>query len=405
MTRQAKQRLITAFLTGLAVISTSCLPGFRVEQEEVSACAQEQVTLLEPGWEVIWSARIEDGYVSKPPFVAGDYLIVTDRTIGRRSRPRIRTYQISSGQEVWVSSDVEVGALSLQTLAFTREYVATHAFNSTSVLRVDSGETVLELDGLWVFSLALDEERLYVHDYSGNFRAYNLPTGELAWERQLPEATRNSDLFVTQGRLVVDLLEGLWLLDTESGQIINHLPPDRSSSRTAHPGLYEDTFLVGEEGVGLVFLQAVSLETGELLWREKYRPFITYEPPAHSGGVLYLPGGGFTREGAEQVLAVKLESGELVWSYQPGEGVGVLSGVAISNETRYAVFSDGTLRAVDLETGEASIILRSDTLYYWATDDAKYFSAPGVAACDDYLFVSFGCRTVYALRMPEGDGE
>jgi outer membrane protein assembly factor BamB len=358
---------------------------------------------LEPGWQVAWSAKIEDMYISDPPFVVGNSLVVITRLIANQSQNRVHAYDLHTGEEIWAVLDIGVGSPSphSQTLRATDTYIASCSRNSTSVLYTNSGEAAFQIDGPWMFSLTLDNERLYLHDYFGNFRAYNLPGGELAWERQLPEAMRGSDLFVTQGRLVASLLTGLWILDAESGQTIAQFPPNSSASTW----LYEDTFLVGEKGVGLASLQAVSLETGELVWREQYQPFISYEPPAYSGGILYFPGGDFGLEGAEQILAVALESGDSMWMYQAEEEVGVLSGIAISDGTGYAVFSDGTLRALDLETGGVSVILRSDALYYWATDDASVISVPGVAVADNYVFVSFGCQTVYALRTPEGTGE
>ena len=367
------------------------------------ACTHEDIVLLEPGWQVAWSAEIEDMYISDPPFIAGNSLIVITRLIANQSQNQVHAYDLHTGERIWAASDIGVGSPSphSQTLRATDTYIASCFHYSTSVLYTNSGEVAFQIDGPWVFSLALGDKRLYVHDYFGSFRAYNLPGGELAWERQLPEAMRGSDLFATRGQLVVSLLTGLWVLDAENGQTITQFPPNSSASTW----LYEDIFLVGEKGVGLASLQAVSFETGELVWRKRYQPFISYEPPAYSGGILYLPGGDFGLEGAEQILAVALESGDRVWMYQAEEGVGILSGIAISDGTGYAVFSDGTLRALDLETGEVSVILRSDALYYWATDDATYISVPGVAVADDYVFVSFGCQTVYALRTPEGTGE
>ena len=260
---------------------------------------------------------------------------------------------------------------------------------------------VAQIEEPWIFSLALDDQRLYVHDYFGNFRAYNLPEGELVWERRLPEAMRSSELFVTQGRLVVSLLTGFWILDAENGQTLAEFAPNPSASAWLYNG-----FLVGDEGGGLAFLQAISIETGELVWRERHWPFITYEPPAYSDGILYFPGGDNGLRGAKQVMAVELGSGELLWAYQPEGEVGILSGIAISGNTGYTILSDGTLYAIDLERREARTILRSKALYdlatYWTVDNGEGgYRVPGIAVMDGYLFVSFGCQTVYAFHMPE----
>lgn len=395
-------------LLGTVFLLSACQLVSRPPGEKVPACAQEDIILLEPGWQVAWSARIENGYIKARPYVIRDYLIVIDRDISNPTQKRIRAYHLHTGKEVWRSpwfrGYPDRGTLRIASAS----YIAGYANASTTVFvwHVESGELAAQIEGPWVFSLALDDQRLYVHDYFGNFRAYNLPGGKLAWERQLPEAMRGGDLFVTQGRLVVSLLTGLWILDTESGQTIAQFPPNPSASTW----LYEDTFMVGDEGAGLAFLQAVSIETGELVWRERYWPFITYEPPAYSDGILYFPGGDNGLKGARQIMAVALESGDLLWTYQPEEEIGILSGIAISNSTGYVILSDGTLRAIDLKGGQASVILRSNALYdlatYWTVDNGEGgYRVPGVAVIDGYVFASFGCQTVYALRMPEQAGK
>jgi len=395
MVAQSRCWLSIFLLLTLATLSVSCLHYSEPEQAGVSACAEEQVTVLDPGWELSWSAHVEDEYVSGPPLLVGEHLIAVGRTSGHRTQPRIRAYQSSSGQELWEVSGVGVGATALQTLTVTPDYIATYVPCSATVLRIKTGEPVLQLHDVWVFGLALDDEQLYVHDYFGNIRAYGLPSGQMTWERQLPGANRNGYLFVKEGQLVVDLFDELWILDTDNGQTIGRFPDSEAAS-----WLIQDTFLLGESGIGLAYLHLVSLRTGDVLWRKEYWPVITYEPPGYANGILFFPA-DLGEEGARVVLAVELDTGELVWSYQPEEGVGVISGVAVSNGTGYAVFSDGTLRAIDLEAGEARVIVKSEALYHWGMDTAEDISVPGIAASDSHLFVSFGCRSIYALEIPE----
>jgi len=398
------KRIGIILLPGTVLLLLACRPVSPPREGNASVCAHEDITLLEAGWQVAWSVQIEDGYIKDRPYVVRDHLIMIDRDISNPRQRQIRAYYLRTGEEAW-TSPYSREHLARKTLRVANaSYIAGYADNSTTVfvLAIESGEVIVQIKGAWVFSLALDDQRLYVHDYFGNFRAYDLPGGSLVWERQLPEAMRASDLFVIQERLIVSLLTGIWILDAESGQTVAKFPPKSSASTW----LYEDTFLVGEEGVGLAFLQAVSIETGELLWQERYWPFITYEPPAYSNGILYFPGGDNDLRGAKQVMAVALESGELVWAYQPEGEVGILSGIAISGDKGYTILSDGTLRAIDLEEGEASVILRSGALYdlttHWTVDDGEEgYRVPGIAVINDYMFVSFGCQTVYALRMPE----
>jgi outer membrane protein assembly factor BamB len=381
------------------ILALACQLVSLSPQINTSACAQEEVTLLEPSWQMAWSVKIEDGYIELPLFATEDYLIVVDRAIANQHQKRIRAYHPYSGKEAW-SSPAPIGSPG-QTFFVTEKYIATYAQNSTAVLYTESGEKALQFGNsgvpslAGVFALALDDEneRLYVHDFFGNLSAYQLPAGKLVWERKIPEAMRASNLFVTQRQLVVSLLTGLWIFNAENGHTLAQFPIDKS----ADTRLYENEILIGEE---LNLLRAVSIRNGKIVWEKKYRPFILYEPPAYSSGILYFPGGDWGSEGAHQIWAVSLQTGEPVWTYQAKEGVGAISGVAVMDGTGYAVFSDGTLRAFDLETGHMNVILKSEALYYWAVDDAEVFSIPSVAATDDHLFVSFGCSTLYALQTP-----
>jgi len=100
------------------------------------------------------------------------------------------------------------------------------------------------------------------------------------------------------------------------------------------------------------------------------------------------------------VMAVAIEDGSLLWRSEAKDGVELLSGVDILEGTAYAIFGDGTLRSIDLETGEIDIILRSEALSYWKNNEGSYFPIPGLVASDELLFASFGCSTLYALRPP-----
>lgn len=389
-------------IVGLMLILTfACQPPTPLNKAKVAACVDEKVELIKPGWQVAWSANTEDGYIQLPLFATRDYAIVVDRLIASPNQKRIRAYAVQSGEEVWSSSIDNIGSPGRQTFLVTDKYIATYAGNVTTILYTESGEVALQLgsSGLpgptSVFTLALDEknDRLYVHDFSGYFRAYNLGTKEMVWERQMQEAMRASNLFVTNGHLVVSLLSGLWILDVENGQTTAQFP----IRKLADGHLYETTLLVGQDRSSL---RAVSVKTGDIEWIKKCNPFILYEAPAYYDGVLYFPGGDRGIEGAHEILAVELETGDLVRKYNIEKDVGVLSGIAVMENTGYAVLSDGTLQSFDLRSGQMGPVLRSSALYYWGTDDAAVFSIPSVVTREGYVLVSFGCSTLYALQGP-----
>ena len=362
------------------------------------ACAQEQIDALTGGWQITWSVKLEDGYIAEPPFVVGDRVILIERSSNTSPLARLRAFQIQTGEELWFSDQIKVGYGAAQD--HDNSYFATYAASTTSVIDLDTGELVLDENLSFMsalFSLTIDNDILYWHDYYGNFRATRLPTGELVWERSLPEAGRGSSLFVTADkRLIVSLMTGLWVLDAETGNVIERFSPND----TADTRLYVDSFLVGEANYGL--LKAVSIETGETVWEKRYRPFIHYEPPILYGGKLYFIGEkvGDMAYFRSYVLAVALEDGRLQWRSEAKDGIELLSGIDVLKGVGYAIFEDGTLRSIDLETGEINIVLRSEALSYWRNNDSSYFPVPGLSASDELLFASFGCSTLYALRPP-----
>jgi len=355
--------------------------------------------VLADGWQISWSAVLEDDYIAEPPFIVGNLVILIERSSSTSSLARLRAFQIQTGEELWFSNQIKVGYGEVQD--HDSAYFATYETSTTSVIDLHTGELVLEeklpfMSAL--FALTLDNSILYWHDYYGNVQAMRLSDGEVLWENSLlPEGGRGGSLFVTANqRLIADSEAGIWILNAETGEMIEHFPPNS----TADTRLYADSLLVGEANYGL--MRAVSIETGETVWEKQYTPFITQDPPTLYDGKLYFIG----RKNEDMarfpsyVMAVAIEDGSLLWRSEAKDGVELLSGVDILEGTAYAIFGDGTLRSIDLETGEIDIILRSEALSYWKNNEGSYFPIPGLVASDELLFASFGCSTLYALRPP-----
>src|SRR3990172_1870334 len=393
MTRVRKVCLTGIWLASLALWLIGCR-GSTVEDHYNTPFLEESLT-MNSGWRIAWSATVEDGYILHPLFVVDDYLVAVDRTIADQEQKRIRVYNIKSGDEKWEKAFSEVGIPSEQTLVANEQFMATYSLGAIDVFEVESGELAVQLRDLVVFSLALDEKQLYVHDTLGHIRAYELSSGELKWDQQLPGATRKGYLAIANKELTVSLLTGLWQLSTETGQVLNNFSVKRGSYST----LYGDDYLVEQV---LNSLRVTSILTGEVLWQEGYRPFITYQSPVNDHGVLYFPAwlentGSQTRA-VRLINAVSLDNGRMLWQYQSADGIEVISGIAINQGMGYFLTSDGTVWSLSLSDGSATPIGHSTSLYYWKQDSSPFFSIPSVVTAGNRVLISFGCRTVYAVE-------
>lgn len=384
------------FLAILLILASGCTQGS--VRNNPPTCNHEQLALFSDDWQVAWSVQVADGYISDPPLIVGDYVVVFHRLFESPSRASLRAYNIHTAIEMWASDPVPVenGTLS----KYNNTYFALYAGAAVSVIDLRTGGVIsLRTSSLTsgIFSLALGEDVLYWHDYSGNISAIALPNGELLWEVSLPDAGRGGSMHLsTDNRLIIDLLTGLWVLDAETGSVIEQFPPNSS----AYTVLYNNMLLVGEGDSDS--MKSVSIETGETIWENRYRPFIGYEQPTLFNGNLYFIGEQAADMAFYRIYAtsVSLNDGKIVWQASAADKIGLLSGIDILKGTGYAIFEDGTVRSIDLDNGKIDVVLQSEALAYWGNVDSSYFPVPGLAASDEMLFASFGCSTLYAFRPP-----
>lgn len=144
-------------------------------------------------------------------------------------------------------------------------------------------------------------------------------------------------------------------------------------------------------------LYAVRAHDGHLLWRYTCKGTIR-QPPIYDAGVVYFT----TSEG--RVYAVEARTGRWRWHYErpPSEGFTVegQSGVSLARGRIYAGFSDGTVVALDVRTGDL-LWLRS-----LAGKDTGYVDADGTPFYDsdrDALYVTAYESGVHALDPEDGN--
>ncbi|MGD2253363.1 MAG: PQQ-binding-like beta-propeller repeat protein [Anaerolineales bacterium] len=137
---------------------------------------------------------------------------------------------------------------------------------------------------------------------------------------------------------------------------------------------------------------AVSLESGVMRWRfplEAERNLTFYAPPAlhtplEEEGESVLIIGGYN--GA--VYALDTGAGKAIWG-PVGEGGHIIGGPAIAGELVLVPYSNGSLTAYDLETGDQVWVFDEATAGLWATP----------LIVDDIAYVSSLDHHVYALDL------
>ncbi len=150
----------------------------------------------------------------------------------------------------------------------------------------------------------------------------------------------------------------------------------------------------------------IDTQTGQVIHsEERYALF----PPTLTDETMYL---STTEEG---IVAIDREKYEVQWRYHPSslplfKGVSLvpLTQMAISGNIGYVIFSDATLRAFDLETGQELGYWQPDkeTLSQWpfaclrfpGRDECIQSAIVGLTAANDMVYVSFGDGKLYAFE-------
>jgi outer membrane protein assembly factor BamB len=184
-----------------------------------------------------------------------------------------------------------------------------------------------------------------------------------------------------------ELIAGPVIVEPTSGQILR---------------IFDDPFFVAyppsEKGRGAALVvdrgqfflggTVQDTQTGEVIHKEdRYSSF----PPTLTKNMMYL-------SSHYEVVAFDRADYNVKWVYSPEESTYAASPVAILDGIGYVIYSDVTLRAIDLETGQL--------LGYWQPEVGDLLSwsvhgtiptGVGMAASDDTLFVSFGNGKLYAF--------
>lgn len=353
---------------------------------------------------VKWKYETEDSMPFQPHIADGIVFIKTSSSscsLSRSSKSKLIALDAASGKNLWETDFT--GML---------DDIAPVVLRGTAAITVDAEQSVRGLDKdtgqfLWEFKLdkydgpilglASDEQNIFVAAGIDDQSVYALDpqSGAVLWTQNKFPSRSIMNILVNNGRLVALLHKNIFLLDLQTGNIISQYDADLSTvqSRFAHD---ENTiFLNPLEGIS-----AVDLKTGETKWLftpDCIQDKSKNEGPARSGRYFLFPptpigDSVYTTGGCRVVFALDKETGSPKWAYD-NMGLSSISQVAPMNGLGYVMFSDWSIRAIDLLTGQEKGRLETHTEKpaNWAA------GMQGFATSKDMLYFSMGDRTVYAL--------
>lgn len=193
-----------------------------------------------------------------------------------------------------------------------------------------------------------------------------------------------SDPVVGDGRVFVNLGDGVYALDARTGAVRWKIPVVTITPGT--PALADGAvYFTRPDGYAV----AAGAESGEPLWSHRL-PDVFLGAPTVEGGTVYVPA-----EGRPSVVALRAEDGSERWTFDAGAALE--ASVAVVDDTVYAA-AGGTLYALDPADGTAR----------WSRglgDGVRSIGPPSVAGGTVYLAARVREQVGSRLIAVDADGE
>ena len=219
---------------------------------------------------------------------------------------------------------------------------------------------------------------VYGGNSTGEIIAYEISTGEIVWQTELPVGKSVYQIAATEISVFVNMVPAsFYRLDAATGTIQSTRPAEEAS-----PIFFMDDNVMYWQPLPL-YLQALDTQASRVLWQaELINPFD--EAPVFANGLILVR----LRTGYLYVL--ESSTGTVVWSTPHTEEDKLASHVAVSNGVVYFLSKDAHLRALDVYTGTllGEVKIGSSLL---ELPEHDYFNFPfEVAASNDRILVYFG---------------
>ena len=313
--------------------------------------------------------------------------------------------EAATGEVVWSRNAGKAPGRYNFRRCLTAEYLVISGQLSLYVLEPQTGSLIWggnsEEGGHRASTATCTKEAIVIGNPRNPLYAFSISTGNPLWTTRNIETNLDNPVYnPTADEIIAYGLEGILnTLDAKQGTLI------RSFQRVATPPYeqWRGSMYVVDEGQLFLGGTVLDATTGEVLHKEDQ--YQTLVPPTLYGDTIYISS---NREG---IIALDRSSFKVKWIYQPQPKNSwfpliALSQVAILDEVGYVIFSDATLRAFDIETGQALGYWQPPTMDLWnwpicmppVVLGCNEVTKVGLTTSDDTLFVSFGDGKLYAFR-------
>lgn len=338
-----------------------------------------------------------------------DYPVYRDGLIVMPAHTTLTSYwygiEATSGQIIWKRLFPKQGLGFYNYLrCLTPEYLVISGPWSMYTLKAQTGQL------LWgkerAYTATCNEKTVFYSDVPrDSITAVEISTGREFWYPTTPRKSVGSVIYNFEPEEIIARDIEFFTVDPKSGRVKQSFqklgrPPTGDSA-------YRDPMYLIDQGQLFIGGTVLDASTGEVIHQEElytsYLPTVTTDAmylSTHSAGV----------------VAFDRHTFEIQWTYQPkrsawGQPVHPISSVAVLNGVGYAVFSDATLGAFTLKTGQE--------LGYWQMDWFDLARWPvctslwpecitpfigcspsaqaGLTTAENKLFVSFGDGRLYAF--------
>ncbi len=296
-----------------------------------------------------------------------------------------------TGEVVWAQS---IRRNSFRR-CLTSEYLVVAGNTSFVTMKTRTGKNVWALER--AATATCSETEVFAILPRGILVAIDLSGTRSLWDKTTPFKIFTGSVYNPEIQYLIASQDTFfYFVDPQTGILLGS--PFEITAIPLYEGKRGITYLV-DRGQLFVGGTVHNAQTGVVIHKEGF--YRTNKPPTVTQDTMYLTSGS-------AVVAYNRDTYNIKWVYPQETGIGIpftLSPIAILDGVGYIIYSDATLRAIDLETGQELGYWQPSLLDRWrwpvcAPLPFPFCVAPtgvGLAASEDTLFVSFGDGKLYAF--------
>jgi outer membrane protein assembly factor BamB len=272
---------------------------------------------------------------------------------------------------------------------------------SLIVLQTQTGATIWEQTRPPAYTATCSTDTIFSTGVPrDSILAYAIASGQQLWSGTEPMKSFHGLVYnpETEEIIAKDIIEpgDFYIVDAQTGVLLGSF--EKQADPPTEVNSDHGPILLVDQNELFIGGTVQNAQTGQVIHKEDQ--YKTVVPPTVTTDTMYLS--AFFKG----IVAFDRTDYSIKWVYQPqpSDPLTPLAPIVNLDRTGYVIFSDATLRAFDLETG--------DELGYWQPEASDLWWWPmcsfppflcdesakaGLAVSDDTLFVSFGDGKLYAF--------